>query len=393
MSYRLAFSSWGDEEINALQRVISSGQFTMGKEVKELELEFSKYFGSKHCVMVNSGSSANLIAIGALIYSGRLNRGDEVIVPAVSWSTTYHPLQQYGLKVKFIDIDLDTLNYDMDALEKAINENTKMIFIVNLLGNNNHFDKLLELAKINNLIVIEDNCESMGSEFNNKKSGTFGMMGTFSSFFSHHISTMEGGYVLTDDDELYEILKSLRAHGWTREVKDGYDFFPNRKDDFYDKFDFVLPGYNLRPLELEAAIGKVQLSKLEKIIQFRVNNAEYFLSKAKNYREFKTQLEVGKSSWFGFSIILTGWLDGKRKILVDFLENNSIDTRPIVAGNFTKNSCIKYYDHEIFRQLKNADYLHENGFFIGNNGKDLIHEIDYFFETVDKFYEIYYEQR
>lgn len=391
MSYKLAFSSWDKEEINAMQRVISSGKFTMGKEVKELEIKFSKYFSSKHCVMVNSGSSANLIAIGALIYSGRLSRGDEVIVPAVSWSTTYHPLQQYGLKVKFIDIDLDTLNYDMDALEKAINKNTKMILIVNLLGNNNHFDKLLELANINNLIVIEDNCESMGSEFNNKKSGTFGLMGTFSSFFSHHISTMEGGYVLTDDDELYEILKSLRAHGWTREVKDGYDFFPNRKDDFYDKFDFVLPGYNLRPLELEAAIGKVQLSKLEEIIKFRVSNAQHFLSKAKKYKEFNTQLEVGNSSWFGFSIILKGWLEGKRKILVDFLENYNIETRPIVAGNFTKNTCIKYYDYEIFGNLKNADYLHENGFFIGNNGTDLKNEIDYFFSMIDIFYEANYE--
>lgn len=385
MSYKLASTSWNNEEIEAMQRVISTGQFTMGKEVAELESKFAEYFGSRYCVMVNSGSSANLIAIGALIYSGKLKKGDEVIVPAVSWSTTYHPLQQYGLRVKFVDIDLETLNYDLASLERAITKKTKMIFIVNLLGNNNDFDLIQQLSLKNNLIIIEDNCESMGSKFNSRYSGTFGLMGTFSSFFSHHISTMEGGYVLTDNDEIFQILKSLRAHGWTREIKEGFDFFKKRKDDFYDKFDFVLPGYNLRPLELEAAIGKVQLSKLEVILSHRLNNAKYFINKITGYSDLLPQKEIGGSSWFGFSIILINKLKGKRKELTDFLEKNSIETRPIVAGNFTKNSCINYYDYDIFGKLPNADYLHENGFFIGNNGSDLRIEIDYFFESIDKF--------
>ena len=269
VNYKLGFDSWDNSEFDAIDRVIESKNFTMGKEVYEFEQQAAKYFDSNYCVMVNSGSSANLIAVGALIYSNKIKKGDEVIVPAVSWSTTYHPLQQYGLKLRFVDIDLQTLNYDLNKLEKSISSKTKLIFIVNLLGNNNDFKVIESISKKHKINFIEDNCESMGSKYNNKFSGTFGLMGTFSTFYSHHLSTMEGGFVLTNDDEIYQILKSLRAHGWTRDIKEGYPFFTKRKDPFYDKFDFVLPGYNLRPIEFEAAIGKEQLLKLDHITSLR----------------------------------------------------------------------------------------------------------------------------
>jgi CDP-6-deoxy-D-xylo-4-hexulose-3-dehydrase len=387
MKYKLGFDSWDYKELDAINRVIESRNFTMDKEVYEFEQQAAKHFGSDYCVMVNSGSSANLIAIGALIYSNKIKKGDEIIVPAVSWSTTYHPLQQYGLKLRFVDIDLETLNYDLNQLEKSISAKTKLIFVVNLLGNNNNFKELESISKKYKINFIEDNCESMGSKYNNKFSGTFGLMGTFSTFYSHHLSTIEGGFVLTDDHEIYQILKSLRAHGWTRDVQEGYPFFTQRKDPFYDKFDFVLPGFNLRPIEFEAAIGKEQLLKLNKIVDLRQKNASYFLEKMAQFNDILTQKEIGNSSWFGFSIILKNGLTGKRGELVSYLEKNGIETRPIVAGNFTKNSCIQYFDYEIPYDLSNADYLHENGFFVGNSGINLKKEINYLVKIIKDFIE------
>lgn len=222
VQFPLATASWEKEELDALQRVISSGIFTMGENVKLFERSFSQYVGSKYCVMVNSGSSANLLMVAALFYSKdptlKLERGDEIIVPAVSWSTTYYPLYQYGLKIKFVDIDLQTLNYDLDQLELAVTEKTRAIMAVNLLGNPNDFGRIKKIVGDRNIVLIEDNCESMGATYNGKQTGTFGVMGSFSSFFSHHISTMEGGLIVTDNEELYQILLALRAHGWTRDL-------------------------------------------------------------------------------------------------------------------------------------------------------------------------------
>jgi len=206
----LASSSWGIEEYNALQRVIDSGMFTMGDNVREFELMFANYFNSKYAVMVNSGSSAILLMIASLFYTSnkdnRLKAGDEIIVPAVSWSTTYTPLYQYGLKIKFVDIDLHTLNYDLNQLELAISSETRAIMIVNLLGNPNNFEQISRIISGRNILIVEDNCESMGAMFNGKYTGTFGLMGAFSTFYSHHISTMEGGLITTSDEELYHTI-------------------------------------------------------------------------------------------------------------------------------------------------------------------------------------------
>lgn len=211
--YPLSDDTWGKEEIIAILEVITSNQFTMGEKVRLFEKAFAEYFGSKYAIMVNSGSSANLVLISALLYSGKLNKGDEIIVPAVSWSTTYFPLIQNSLKIKFVDIDRETLNIDISKLEKAISKNTKAIFAVNLLGNPNNFELLFDICQKYNLLLIEDNCEALGAKYNNKYTGTFGIGGTFSFFYSHHICTMEGGIVATDDKELYEYMLSLRAHG------------------------------------------------------------------------------------------------------------------------------------------------------------------------------------
>lgn len=219
--FPLATSSWDDAELAALQRVIASDQYSMGAEVARFENDFAASVGSKHAVMVNSGSSANLLMVAALRYTKnkdlQLLPGDEVIVPAVSWSTTFYPLHQYGLRMKFVDIDPHTLNYDLDALEDAIS-GARAIMAVNLLGNPNDFSRISKIIEGRGVVLIEDNCESMGATFEGRQAGTFGVMGSFSSFFSHHISTMEGGLIVTDDEEIYHILLALRAHGWTRNL-------------------------------------------------------------------------------------------------------------------------------------------------------------------------------
>jgi len=377
MEYKLASSTWDHAELNAIQRVIDSDIYSMDKEVHDYELRFADYFNAKCCVMVNSGSSANLLMIAAMCFTKdktrKLSRGDEVIVPAVSWSTTYFPLQQYGLKLVFVDIDIDTLNFDLEALEAAITYKTKAILAVNLLGNPNDFNAIDALIKGRNITLLEDNCESMGAQFKGRFTGTFGLMGTFSSFFSHHIATMEGGCILTDDEEIYHILLSLRAHGWTRNLPKKNHITGIKSDDsFEESFNFVLPGYNLRPLEMSAATGIEQLKKLPSFISYRRANAEYFQELFVDHPFISIQKEIGRSSWFGFSLILKENAPLNRKSLVKLLTNNNVECRPIVTGNFLKNKAVlEYFDYEIYGNLPNAEHLDQQGLFVGNHQIDI----------------------
>ena len=375
INYPLAADTWDEAEYAAINRVIKSNRFTIGPEVEMFEKEFAEFFGSKYAVMVNSGSSANLIAISALILSDKydLNPGDEVIVPAVSWATTYTVLHQCGLKLKFIDIDLDTFNLNLDILESAISDDTKAIFAVNLLGNPNDFDRLLNICESNDLVLIEDNCESMGATYKSKYAGTFGVCGTFSTFYSHHMATMEGGMILTDDIELYDIMKSIRSHGWTRNLSSG-SRFATEKDDFYELFNFIFPGYNVRPVEMEAAIGREQLKKLPNFLIERKNNGKFFLKLFGQINSLKLQKNQDDSSFFGFPIIFKD--KDKRQNFINLCDENNIEYRPIVAGNFTKNKVIDYFDYSIFGDLSNSDILHENGLFIGNHHFDIKKELE-----------------
>jgi len=379
--YPLATATWDEREYAVMQEVIASGMFTMGPRVQAFERDFAQLFGSRYAVMVNSGSSANLLMIAALFFTQnpalKLKAGDEVIVPAVSWSTTYHPLQQYGLRVKFVDVDLNTLNYDMEALASAITDRTRMIFVVNLLGNPNDFAALEQLIAGRNIFMIEDNCESMGATFNGKQAGTFGVMGSYSSFFSHHISTMEGGMITTDDEELYHILLSIRAHGWTRNLPKENRVTGVKSDDpFEESFKFVLPGYNVRPLELSGALGVEQLKKLPNLIEQRRNNGKLFQAAMADNPLVMIQQETGHSSWFGFSLIARPGSGMTRKAMLERLHKAGFECRPIVAGNFAKNDCVKYFDHEVHGELRNADYLDQHGLFVGNHHYPLVEAMD-----------------
>lgn len=370
MHYPLASTTWDEAEYAAMQRVIQSGMFSMGKEVATFEKQFAEWVGSRFAVMVNSGSSANLAMIAALMFrkQGALQAGDEVIVPAVSWSTTYYPLQQYGLKVKFVDIDPRTLNIDVEQLTAAIGPQTRAILTVNLLGNPNDFNWISQVIAGRDILLLEDNCESMGATLAGKQAGTFGLMGTYSSFFSHHISTMEGGLVVTDDEELYHILLSIRAHGWTRNLPKFNHVCGEKSDNpFEESFRFVLPGYNLRPLELSGAIGQEQLKKLDSIITTRRENAAHFQAVFQHHPWLDIQQEIGQSSWFGFALIVKPDAPITRDTLVTKLAAANVDVRPIVAGNFAKNEVMKWFDYTIHGELKNADDIDKNGLFVGNH--------------------------
>lgn len=378
MTYPLANSSWDDEEYAAIRSVTESGMFSMGPRVAEFEKAFADWCGSKYCVMVNSGSSANLLMVGALRYrkDTPLLHGAEVIVPAVSWSTTYYPLHQYGLKLRFVDVDIDTLNYDLDQLARAVTPATKAIMVVNLLGNPNDFASIRKIIGDRQIYLMEDNCESLGAKFEGRQAGTHGIMGTFSAFFSHHISTMEGGMVVTDDEELYHILLALRAHGWTRNLpKFNLVTTPKSDDTFSESFRFVLPGYNLRPLEMSGAIGMAQLRKLPRLLAARRQNAERFKTIIADYPFLRTQQEVGESSWFGFSMLIAADAPFTRKQLVDTFNRHQIEVRPIVAGNFAKNEVLRWFDYSISGTLENADIVDRSGLFIGNHHYPLDKEL------------------
>jgi len=374
MSFKfpLATASWGKEEIDAMQRVIASGMFTMGANVQAFERDFAQYVGSQHCVMVNSGSSANLLMVAALFYTKNpklnLQRGNEVIVPAVSWSTTYYPLYQYGLRIKFVDIDLHTLNYDLDQLEQAVTDKTRAIMAVNLLGNPNDFGRIRQIIGKRDIVLMEDNCESMGAKYQGKQAGTFGLMGSYSSFFSHHISTMEGGLIVTDDEELCHILLSLRAHGWTRNLSKQNLVCGEKSDDpFKESWRFVLPGYNVRPLEMEGALGVEQLKRLPKMVEERRKNGKLLQAALADHSDIIIQREIGESSWFGFSLVIRPGSQLTREALVVKLNELGFECRPIVAGNFAKNEVVKYFDSEVHGTLKNADHIDQNGLFVGNH--------------------------
>lgn len=387
MFYELAASTWGPEEIEAIQRVLERGRFTMGEQVAAFEREFAAYFGMRHGVMVNSGSSANLVAVASLFYKKDrpLQRGDEVIVPAISWATTYHPLQQYGLKLRIVDVEMETLNIDPAKLERALTPRTRAIVAVSILGNPAALDTIQQFARKHGLYFLEDNCESMDSELNGRKTGTFGDLNTFSFFFSHHISTMEGGIVLTNDTELDHLLRSLRAHGWTRDLPPGSSLFEVQADEHFEAYRFILPGYNVRPLELAGAIGREQLKKLPDMTAKRRRNLALFQNLFGGDDRFILQRENGKSSSFSFTLVLNPKHKLDRNRIFSSLREAGIGFRIITGGCILRHDVLKHYDYEVVDGgAPNAELAHDRGFFVGNFPEDLTAQLTRLREVLDR---------
>jgi CDP-6-deoxy-D-xylo-4-hexulose-3-dehydrase len=350
----------------------------MGERVSRFEEAFCKTFDFPYAVMVNSGSSANLLMVAAAFEMGWLRRGDQVIVPAVGWSTSYFPLMQYGLELVFVDVEADTWNIDPSLVDEAITPHVKAILGINLLGNPCTFSRLQSICDEHKLLLLEDNCESMGASYNSKYCGGIGVMGTFSTFFSHHIQTMEGGIIVCHTEEVYNTLKSLRSHGWTRDTKWYHG----------DPFEFITMGYNVRPGELNAAVGLCQLDKWQYMIEQRTKNAQCFIDHFDNGDErgkwrIQATTDGGTHSWFGFGIVFDSevTLTKARTVLSD----NKIPYRPIVTGNFTEQPIMGRYRWLGEGPFNVANELETCGLFLGNNPmelKDAIEEVSLKFEQL-----------
>ncbi|HET9469307.1 MAG TPA: DegT/DnrJ/EryC1/StrS family aminotransferase [Vicinamibacterales bacterium] len=381
MRYELSSTSWGQEELDAMQRVMRSGRFTMGEQVRLFEEAFAARFGMKHAVLVNSGSSANLVGVAALFYRSQkpLQRGDEVIVPAISWATTFHPLQQYGLKLRFVDVELETLNMDASRLEAALTPRARMVVAVSILGNPAPLDRIRAFCDAHDLILFEDNCESMGATLNGRLCGTFGDVNTFSTFYSHHISTMEGGLLVTNDTEIDHLARAIRNHGWARDVPADSVINKGRQldDPFFEAYRFVVPGYNVRPLELAGAVGVEQIKKLDGMLAVRRQNAAHFVSLFKDDRRFIIQRENGSSSWFSFTLILNPASNLDRTRVMDALRQSDIEFRMITGGCFPQHSAIEFFDYDIVGNIDNATMAHTRGFFVGNHPRDIRAELNH----------------
>lgn len=368
--------TFSEEEIAAAVEVLRSTQVTSGKKVRE----FEKAFSNDHCVMVNSGSSANLLAISALtnpVNKNRLIPGDEVIVSALSWSTTIWPLVQHGLIPVIVDIDPKTLNIDVEQVKQAISPRTKAIMPVHVYGNPCEMTEIMNLCMDHELILVEDCCEALGAEYDSQPVGSFGDIGTFSFYFSHHMTTLEGGLCMTHSKDLEELMRVLRAHGWIRDL-DNNEKYKLSNPDIDPKFLFVNAGYNLRATELQAAIGLVQLPKLRGFVEARRKAAHGLkqVFSCYDYLDVQEETDKGESSWFGFPIVVK---DGDASSLREHLEKNGVETRAIICGNIARQPGMKLWPHRIPFDLPNADRVMKQGFSIGchqNIGEEQIVYVD-----------------
>lgn len=352
------------EVIEALDSLISTW-VTMGKKVKTFEEMFAEYMGRWFGVMVNSGSSANLLAL-SLIYG--LQPGDEVITPALTWATTVFPIAQVGAVPVLVDVDRATYNISPKAVQRAITDNTRAIMPVHLLGNPCDMDAIMEIARRHNLYVIEDCCEAHGAEYHGRKVGSFGDAATFSFFFSHHISTIEGGMLLTNNSVWDDQWRSMRAHGWIRDMSNREEIAAVNPE-IDPRFMFVFPGYNFRPTEIQGAFGIHQLPRLEELIEIRRANAAYFNKELSQYSEWLMLLSEAPNTrhvWFAYPITVKEDAPFTKKELVAFLEAKGLETRPIESGNMAQQPAMSKVN---FRAglLPNAEYIHRQSFFFGNH--------------------------
>lgn len=386
----LSTVNYGPEEVVEVLDTLLSGNVTMGEKVRQFESMWAGHVGRKHAVMVNSGSSANLAVISALCshnYPDPIKQGDEVITTAIPWATTVAPIVQSGAIPVFVDVDPDSFNLDPKLIEEAITPRTRAIMPVSLLGNPRGMELVAEIAEQHGLILVEDACEATGSSTNGKRIGTLGLAGTFSFFFSHHISTIEGGMVVTDDDQLADLVRSVRAHGWTRDSHLITDRLEGVSE-IQSKWTFVETGYNLRPTEISGAFGIQQLKKLDPIIDHRRETARLWsdsLSKHSDKISVSSENPGDRHSWFGYPIVVKPNAGFSRDELADYLKTKSIDVRPIIAGNILEHPVIDQWPHRISGEVSSASWIHRNGLMVGNHEGITEAHRQYFINSIEEF--------
>ena len=389
--YPLTESVLENRDLNAAINIIKSKKITMGKKTKEIEEFFKRKITGVNSLMVNSGSSANLLIFQCLINPmvKKLKPGDEVLIPAICWSTSLWPIIQSGLKVKFVDIDVKTFNINIDHLIKKITSKTKALMLVHALGNCADMDKIVKICKEKKIILIEDTCEALGSSFNKKPLGTFGDFSSFSFYYSHHITSGEGGMVCVKNKKYLEIIKSLRSHGWSRGLKESKKISIKNKKINKD-WIFVNSGFNLRPTDINAAIGIEQLKRLNKILSIRKYNFNSIKEKLMNDKRYKNQFTIPLDdskkdiAWFGIPITLTNNNKKFKNLFMNKLNRRGIITRPIISGNFANQPSIKLYKIKVNYKLKNADIIDQSSFFLG------LHNIKINNTKLNKFCNFFY---
>jgi CDP-6-deoxy-D-xylo-4-hexulose-3-dehydrase len=344
----------------------------MGEKVCRFEAAYARYLGVRHAVMVNSGSSANLLALSALAGEGAerpLLPGDEVITPAVTWATTVWPIAQLGLRPVLVDVDATSFNIDPQQIERAITPRTRAIMLVHLLGRPCEMDAIAEIAERHELLVIEDACEAHGAEHRGRKVGSLGDLATFSFYFSHHMTTIEGGIVVTDSDAYADAARTLRAFGWARDSAEA-ERHASAHPQIDPRFLFVAAGYNMRPTELQAAFGLHQLDRLDGFVEERRANAAYWtgrLAPLSPHLALPSEDAGTRHAWFAYPVAVAEGAPFAREQLVAHLEARGVETRPIMAGNIAEQPAMAAIPHRVVGELPNARSIHRSAFFFGNH--------------------------
>ena len=398
LTYPLLSNAFSKSDIDCGTKVIKSKFITMSNITKNFEKNFSKKIGSKYALMTNSGSSANLLAVSAIInplFKNKLKPGDEVLIPAVCWSTSLWPIVQNNLKPVFVDVELDTFNISIADLKKKITSKTKAIMCIHVLGTSVNLNQVKKITNKKNIILIEDTCESLGAKFNDKYLGTFGEFGTFSFYYSHQITSGEGGMIVCNNLHNYNIIKSLRSHGWSRGTT-FHSFYKKKFKKLDDRFLFINSGYNLRPTDIQAAIAHNQFKRLNKFIKIRKYNRAKIIEKIKKNKKWNNQfyfinpsIQV-KPSWFGLPILINEKYLKKKFFFLDLLTRNGIENRPIISGNFANQPAAKLYSlNKKKLTYKNAQKVEDLGFFIGLHTKKISNDIaEYIGENLLKISEM-----
>ena len=374
--YPLIDDAFSSVDIYKGIEVLLNGQLTMSEITQEFEYEFAKYIGIKYALMVNSGSSANLLAAFALVNPRKKNflkRGNEFLIPVLCWSTSLWPLVQAGLKPRFVDVNVNNFNMDMDEFKKKLTNRTKAIMTVHVLGNSTHIEEIAKIAKSRNIFLIEDTCESLGAKYKKKYLGTFGDFGTYSFYYSHQITSAEGGMVVCNSRADYELIHSMRSHGWARKLKNS----KNKET----SFSFINSGFNLRSLDISAAIGLNQFKRLNSMIKIRTKNREKIINRLVNSPLWNKQFSFSditknvKPSFFGLSILVNKKYLSKKKQFFNFLKKKGIEARTIISGNFVNQPSVKIYNlNSKNENFQKAQEIENRGFFIGLHPKPVSEE-------------------
>lgn len=372
--YPLLDKGLSREDLMSGIKVLKTGFITMNKNTEKFENNFKKKFNSKYALMVNSGSSANLLSVFAAcnpLRKNRFKRGDHALISSVCWSTSLWPLVQSGLKPIFLDANPKTLNVDADYLISKVTKKTKVIMIVNVLGGSDNLEKISKFAKKKNIILIEDNCEALGAKYNNKYLGTFGDFGTFSFFYSHQMTCGEGGMILCKNRRDYEILHSLRSHGWSR-GKMMYKYYAKKYPKLDPRYIFINSGFNLRPTDIQAAIGISQLKRVDSFKKIRSQNKIKIINSLKKDKRWSDQftfidhIENVEPSYMVLPFLLNKKYIHKKKAFLNRVETIGLETRPIISGSFINQPSAKLYKLDKFNfSLIGSQTIQDLGFVIG----------------------------